>query len=345
MFLRNAWYVAAWEHEVADGLVPMKLLGENIVFYRKTDGKVAALEDACPHRKLPLSMGRILGDNVECGYHGLTFDCSGACTLAPGLDKPPPMARVRSYPVESRYGLLWIWMGDAAKVDVSKLFEVEHWGDPAWGLNQGDGMQIACNYLYMTDNLLDPSHVSWVHRGSFAGSTLEDTPLEVTVNDLGVTVWRWLNNVEPAPFYAPFLKFTGRCDRKQQYEVRYPGHAAIKAVFTPAGTGGEGRPAHEDVFIMDSYNFMTPIDENTTKYYWFQMRNFAPGDAEVSQRFAVSVRGAFEEDRAILQAVHHGMANKTTPNVDLRIDAGPLRFRRRLAQMIEAEQKLALAAA
>ena len=89
---------------------------------------------------------------------------------------------------------------------------------------------------------------------------------------------------------------------------------------------------------MDSYNFMTPIDENTTKYYWFQMRNFAPDDAKISAEFAVSVRGAFDEDRAVLTAVHKGMANKRTPNLDLKIDVGPMRFRRNLAKLIEAEQ-------
>ncbi|NMM80705.1 (2Fe-2S)-binding protein [Acidovorax sp. SRB_14] len=338
MFLRNAWYVAARENDVADKPVPVKILNEKIVLFRKTDGQVAALEDACPHRKLPLSMGRIKGDEIECGYHGMMFDCSGSCTRAPATDRPPPGARVRSYPMAVRYGLLWIWMGDAALADSDTIFAVEHWGDPAWGMNQGDGMEIACNYLYMTDNLLDPTHVAWVHQSSFASAACEDTPLQTTVADSGVTVWRWMNDVDPAPFYAPFLKFKGRCDRKQQYEVRYPSHALIKAIFTPAGTGGEGQPLHEDVFIMDSYNFMTPIDENTTKYYWFQMRNFAPDDAEVSRQFATSVRGAFEEDRVILQAVHQGLAEKTSPNIDLKIDVGPLRFRRRLAQLIEAER-------
>ena len=345
MFLRNAWYVAAWERQLADKPLGLRLLGEDVVLYRMSDGRVAALEDACPHRKLPLSMGRIQGDHIECGYHGMVFDCSGACQRAPGTDRPPPGARVRSYPIESRYGLLWIWMGEPALADASKIFEVQHWGDPAWGLNQGDGMDIACNYLYMTDNLLDPTHVAWVHQNSFAQSACEDTPLETTLADDGVTVWRWMRDVEPAPFYAPFLKFAGRCDRKQQYEVRYPSHALIRAIFTPAGSGGEGQPPHPDVFVMDSYNFMTPIDETTTKYYWFQMRNFAPDDEEVSRRFAASVRGAFEEDRVILQAVQRGMANKTTPNIDLRIDAGPLRFRRRIAQLIDAERAQQPAAA
>ena len=95
---------------------------------------------------------------------------------------------------------------------------------------------------------------------------------------------------------------------------------------------------------MDSYNFMTPIDENTTKYYWFQMRNFAPNDPKISAEFAASVRGAFDEDRAVLTAVHKGMANKQTPNLDLKIDVGPMRFRRQLAKMIAAEQAAKAAA-
>ena len=339
MFLRNAWYVAAWDKEITEGLHTKKILNEDIVFYRRQDGRVVALEDACPHRKLPLSMGRLHGDQLECGYHGLTFDCSGSCVKAPGMERPPSGAKVRAYPVEERYGLLWIWMGDAALANPDDIFPVEHWGDPAWGVNQGDEMEVACNYLYITDNLLDPTHVAWVHQSSFAGAACEDTPLEVTVADDGVTVWRWMMDVEPAPFYKPFLKFEGHSDRKQQYEVRYPSNALIKAVFCPIGTGGEERELPANTFLMDSYNFMTPVDENHTRYYWFQMRNFAPDDLEVSRQFASAVRAAFQEDKEILQRVHQGMAHKTTPNIDIKSDRGPTRFRRQLAQMIAAEQE------
>jgi len=345
MFLKNAWYVAGWDREVGKALHPVMMLGEAIVLFRRQDGTLAALEDACPHRKLPLSMGRIKGDTVECGYHGLTFDGTGTCTRVPGAERIPHVARVRSYPVAERYGLIWIWMGEASLADPAEIFAVDHWGDPAWGVNQGDGMTIDCNYLYMTDNLLDPSHVAWVHQSSFGGSGTEETPLETTVGEDGVTVWRWMMDAPPAPFYAPFLTFSGHCDRKQHYEVRYPSNAIIKAIFTPAGTGGEERPFDQNVFLMDSYNFMTPIDEHRTRYYWFQMRNFAPDDAEISARFASSVRGAFEEDRAVLTAVQKGMDEKRTPNLDLKIDVGPLRFRRRLTQLIEAERASAQIAA
>lgn len=349
MFLKDAWYVAAFEHDLGTAPLPLTILGEEIVLYRKSDGTAAALEDACPHRKLPLSMGRIKGDDIECGYHGLMFDCTGACVRAPGNDRIPSGARVRSYPLESRYGMLWIWMGAVDKADPATIFEVEHWGDPAWGMNRGDRMTVDCNYLYVTDNLLDPSHVSWVHQTSFASAACEETPLEIIETETGVTVSRWMMASEPAPFYTPFLKFSGLCDRKQQYEVRYPSHALIKAIFTPAGTGGPAcetgeTPWHEDVFLMDSYNFMTPIDEDHTAYFWFQMRNFAPGDEAVSAQFSASVRAAFEEDRVILTAVHRGMANKKTPNINLRIDGGPTRFRRRIDRLIAAEASNRLAA-
>ncbi len=337
MFLKNAWYVAAWDHEIGRALTPVRMLDEAIVLYRTGDGAVAALEDACPHRKLPLSMGRLKGDQVECGYHGLTFDTSGTCTRVPGAERIPHRACVRAYPVAERYGLVWVWMGDPAKADPAAIFDIPEWGNPSWGVSRGDAMTLECNYLYMTDNLLDPSHVAWVHQSSFAGAGTDETPLNTDVHDKGVTVWRWMLDTPPAPFYAQFLKFTGNCDRKQHYEVHWPSHAIIKAIFAPAGTGGEGQPLHPDTFVMDSYNFMTPVSASETRYYWFQMRNFAPDDADVSARFAKSVRGAFEEDRVILNAVQKGMDAKRSPNLDLAIDLGPLRFRNRLRKMTEAE--------
>lgn len=342
MFLRNAWYPAAWEREIGAGPYGTRILDEPIAIYRRADGSYAALDDACPHRKLPMSMGRVQGDDLECGYHGLTFDCAGRCVKAPTNGGVIPDVTLRSYPMHARYGLVWIWMGAAGLADPAKIFHVEHWDDPAWGTTVGDDMVINCNYLWITDNLLDPSHVAWVHPGSFAGQGSDDTPMQTTVREDGspedgVMVWRWMMDTPPAPFYAPYLPFEGNTDRKQQYEVRYPSLALIKAFFSPAGTGGEDKPLHPDTFIMDSYNFLTPVDEKTTRYFWFQQRNVFPNDEDVSRRFAASVRGAFEEDKAILAPVQVGMDTMRTPTINMRNDAGGVRFRRRLQQMIQAE--------
>ena len=338
MYLRNTWYVAAWDSEIDRTPRQIKVCGEKIVVFRTEAGDPVALIDACPHRKLPLSRGRIKGDHIECGYHGLTFDCSGSCVRVPGQEHIPAATNIHSYPVESRYGLVWIWMGDPALADTDTIFKIEQFGNPDWGINKGAAMAFPCNYLYVTDNLLDPSHVAWVHQGSFGNAACEDEPLEVTGTDNGVIVSRWMYDVEVAPFYQKLVPFEGACDREQHYEVRYPSLAYIKAIFTPAGTGGDVNNLPEgQYFQMDSYNFMTPEDERTTRYYWFQMRNVLPDDAEISKYMSDSVEVAFNEDREILIDVQKGMTDKVTRNVDLAIDAGPLLFRRRLQKLINAE--------
>jgi vanillate O-demethylase monooxygenase subunit len=199
-------------------------------------------------------------------------------------------------------------------------------------------MELPCNYLLMCDNLLDPTHVAWVHQTSFAQAATKDTPLRVSKAENGIIVHRWMMNVDPAPFYKKVIGFTGKCDRLQHYEVRYPAHALIRAVFTPAGTGGPDGPLHPDTFIMDSLNFMTPTTASETRYYWFQLRNIRPDDAELSAMMTADVQHAFEEDRAVLTEVQKGMSDKRTPHIDLPIDAGQLRFRRRLEAMIAEEQ-------
>ena len=236
MFIRDAWYVAAWDHEV-DRLLPITVLGDAVVLYRQSNGRVAALEDACVHRKLPLSMGRVQGDLIECGYHGLRFDATGACVHVPCSDRIPRNAAVRSYLIESRYGLLWIWMGHPGRARVGDILQVEHWNEPGWGHTAGDSMSVDCNYLLVTDNLLDPSHVSWVHPSSFGGgASTAVTPVDVVASPRGVCASRWIRSVEVAPLYRPFVSFDGLCDRLQRYEVRFPAHAVVKAVFVPAGS-------------------------------------------------------------------------------------------------------------
>jgi phenylpropionate dioxygenase-like ring-hydroxylating dioxygenase large terminal subunit len=339
MFLKNAWYVAARDCDVTQKLRSVRILGERIVLYRTRAGDPAALEDACAHRKLPLSMGRVCGDQVECGYHGLTFDASGRCTRVPASTVIPPTAKVRSYPAVSRHGFVWVWTGDPEQASPERIFPVEHANDPAWGRDDGGEMSVDCNYLYVTDNLLDPSHVAWVHRTSFGNSECEEVPIQVTTLADGMVAWRWMHDAEVAPFYAQFVRFRGRADRLQHYEVRYPSHAIIRAVFVPAGTGGEGKPLHPDAMIMDSYNFLTPTDEDHTRYFWFQSRNFAPHDAQVDKMMDEGVQAVFEEDRIILAAVHEGMKNRIHANIDLASDRAPNLFRLRLKKLIAAEQE------
>lgn len=339
-FIMNSWYVAGWSADFDQSLVPLTILGEEIVFYRTGDGRPVALEDACPHRKLPLSRGRLIGDDVECGYHGLTFDCSGACVRAPTQDGALPSGvQVKSYAVEDRWGLLWIWMGDAATADPDTIHHIENYDNPAWGKTPGGTMDIACHYLWVVDNLLDPSHVAWVHISSFAGAGTGNLPLEVEKIDDGVLVYRWVMDAPPPPYYEPILPFDGNCDRKQHYECRVPSLAINKSVYTRAGTGGDESNLPADAFINVSYNFMTPVDADNTRYFWFQHRNSDPDNATISQQMFEGAKTAFIEDRDILVDVHRGMKNKRTKNINLGIDAGAMRFRKMIEKRIIQEKE------
>jgi vanillate O-demethylase monooxygenase subunit len=338
VYLRDSWYVAAWSRDVGAGLRPVTLLGEQVVLYRTAAGNIAALEDACPHRKLPLSKGTLKDDRVVCGYHGLTFDAAGACVAAPTQPgKVPTGATVRSYPAVERYGFVWLWMGDAGRADASRIIDIPDYDNPAWGRTEGGDMVVACNYLYIVDNLLDPSHVAWVHLTSFAGARTDDTPLKTDVGESGVVVWRWMLDAPPPAYYAKLLKFTGNTDRKQHYECVLPSIGINESIFAPAGTGGPNRPLDARAYVNISYNFITPVDEGNSRYYWFQHRNTDPANQEISRYMNDGARSAFSEDRDVLEAVQKGMAEKRTPNLDLALDAGALRFRKLLSKRIAAE--------
>lgn len=340
MYLRNCWYVAGWSKDYGHALKAETYLGEDVVIYRTEDGHPVALEDACPHRKLPLSEGNLIGDTVECGYHGLKFDCTGTCIDSPTQrGMTPRRAVVKSYPVVDRYRLLWIWMGDPDKADPDLIFPIENFDSDDWGYTDGGVLDIDCNYLWVVDNLLDPSHVAWVHVTSFAGAGTDDGPLDVVKTDRGVIVSRWIYGQPPSPYYAKLVKFDGVCDRLQHYEMCLPGIGLNKSVYTPVGTGGPDSAPVDLTLINISYNFMTPINEDQTRYFWFQHRNTDPHDKQVSETMNAGARMAFEEDRAVLEKVHVGMKKMATPNIDLGLDAGAKLFRQLLSRKIKAEQE------
>ena len=148
---------------------------------------------------------------------------------------------------------------------------------------------------------------------------------------------RWILDHQLAPFFQPYVKFEGNADRLQYYEVIIPSHSFIKDIVAPAGSGAPEGNLHEDVFLIDSYNLVTPVSEDRTRYFWFQLRNFKPACQETTDRLNKEYQGVFEEDLVVLAAVEKGMRNKTADNIDISIDIGGAKFRRLLSQRIEAE--------
>ena len=163
MFLRNGWYSALWSHELTDKPVGKTFLNEKIVLFRNGRGQVGALEDRCCHRAAPLSTGELSRRNLACGYHGLKFDVNGQCVEVPGQPEVPAGAKVRSYPVHEKNNVVWIWMGDAAKADAAKIPDMPWLSDPKWATTPGR-LYVKTNYQFIIDNLLDLTHVAYVHK-------------------------------------------------------------------------------------------------------------------------------------------------------------------------------------
>lgn len=337
-FVRNSWYVAGRSADFEASLTALRLLGEDVVIFRGENGEPIALEDACPHRKLPLSAGSISGSTVVCGYHGLTFDCTGACVAAPTQqDAIPKRATVKSYPVEDRWGFLWIWMGEPELANEDDIIDIPNYNSPDWARTQRGALSMACNYLYITDNLLDPSHVAWVHVTSFAGAGTDTLPLDIEESDDMLVVSRWVYGQEAPPYYRKMLEFGDNCDRKQHYECRIPSTAINMSVYTEAGLGGPDKPTPDSAFLNISYNFITPVDNENSLYFWFQHRNGHVQDEELSTYMFEGAIMAFNEDKEVLERVHSGMKNRKTPYLNLGLDAGAMRFRRMIDRRIEEE--------
>jgi vanillate O-demethylase monooxygenase subunit len=317
------------------------VLGEKLVLWRTAAGTIAALRDLCPHRLLPLSKGALIGDDVRCGYHGLTFDGAGRCVKAPTQRSLPLDARVASYPVAERMGLVWVWMGDSDRADPGLLYELPQYGSQGWGVAHGDALHVRANYLLLCDNLSDPTHVTYVHPTTLGSPEIADVPVTFESHEWGVTTTRWTPASPPVGFFKVFGNFPGPVDRWQRYHMRVPSAAIIDfgsaVAGTGAGPGADDRGGERRIQVF-SCHFMTPVNERETIDYWLHVRNFAPDDPAVGEGISDQFRIAFAEDKLVLEAIQHEEeAERRIPRVGLELDASAGLFRRMVAQRVRAE--------
>ncbi len=342
MFARNCWYVIAWDHEVPrDALFTRTVLGEAILLYRTEDGGMAALRDRCCHRLAPLSKGRKEGDCVRCGYHGLLFDASGRCIEIPGSETVPEKARVQRYPLAVKNKWVFVWMGDPAKADAALLPDNFSCDDPGWDYVPGY-LHYATPQALICDNLLDFSHLSYVHEKTLGGSTaIALARADIEAVPRGIKVTRRVRNVPPPPFYRTFRTFTGNLDRWFIYDFVLPGTLLMHS---------GGRPvedAEDDMsraVRLHSCQTVTPETETTSHYFFQQSRRVEDGDHSIAEALHRSLLVAFEEDRAMITAQSGVIAaDPGAPMMLLAMDAAVVRFRKLVAEAVAAERSAAAA--
>jgi vanillate monooxygenase len=337
-FLRNQWYVAGTAAELGDKPLGRMICNEPIVFFRRSDGSVAALEDRCPHRKYALSLGTVLGDELQCGYHGIQLDGSGRCTKIPSQTAIPRGFGVRAYPVIEKYALLYIWMGDPAQADPVMAYDW-HWNtDAGWTAVHGYH-HVAGHYQLVVDNLLDLTHLAIVHKTTLAGPGLMENPLQVMPEGDVVRSLRVMKNVDASPVLTVYKKPTGKIDRIQEAEFRAPGYVCINVIANPAGSNDK-TPVHVVL------NSLTPETDRSTHYFWSVARPGALDDKTVDELYDRLIRIAFDEDKAIIEIQQRMIDGdgSGTPLVSLEGDKAGAAARRIVARKLAEETRTTAAA-
>jgi len=339
MYLRNSWYVALWGHELAEKPIDRTILGENIVFFRTNDADVVALEDRCPHRHLPLHLGSVVGDAIKCRYHGMEIDRGGRCILVPSQKAVPPYARVRAYPAIERYGWIWVWTGDPARADATAIPDFGRLTDSQHAA-VGTTNHVRASYQLVVDNLMDLSHVGFVHTSTIGNSQMgQNGKIKVETTPTGVRVTRWVIDCLPPPTYVK----TGRLpngvniDRWQIIDFLPPSFVQIHVGGAETGTGApEGRLAHGlNLWVM---NAMTPETAESTHYFWAAVRDYAISDPDAGALIFDQVALAFTEDKEVLEAQQTVIARRGDSwDVSFPADAGSVKSRRLLKRLIDTE--------
>lgn len=341
-FLRNAWYVAMWAEQLRpDEPVEQTILGQSLVLFRGSQGEPIALQNRCPHRSAPLHLGRICDGNViECGYHGLRFDASGACVGNPhGKGVIPIAAKIRSFAAIEKYSLVWVWMGDedADERLLPDLSLMDH-ASPR-DVTFRDRLEMDAHYELVVDNLLDLSHTGFLHRGVLGGRDTVQAEIKVTQEGDRITVARSMPSVQiPGLFDAMFPRDSDVVDLWAEITWQAPCTLVIDSgVTSPGASRDEGT----GIFGL---HLLTPVDDRKTVYHFAAVRHHPfPFPEEIRldlmEKLRVQRRAAFEtEDEPMIEAQQR-MLDRSGPvrPVLLEVDAASVRYRRVLQKLLDAE--------
>ena len=341
MFPKNAWYVACTPHEIDEKPLGRTICGERIAFYRGEANKVAAVEDFCPHRGAPLSLGYVQEGKLVCGYHGLAMGCDGKTVSMPGqrVRGFPP---IKSFPVEERFGFIWVWPGDATLANADNIPHMEWYDNPAWAFG-GGLFHIQCDYRLMIDNLMDLTHETYVHATSIGQKEIDETPCKTTVDGNTVTTSRFMSGILPPPFWKMGLRANSLpddvpVDRWQICRFTPPSQVMIEVGVALQGHGGYDAPNDKKAYSV-VVDFITPETETSIHYFWGMARKFNPTDKALTASIRDGQGKIFSEDLQILELQQKNLlAYPQRALLMLNIDTGGVQSRKILDRLVAAER-------
>ena len=335
-YVRNAWYVASWVQDLEpDKPTAITILGEPIVLWRAGE-QLVAMADRCVHRMAPLSLGRCEGMTLRCMYHGLVFGTDGVVVEIPGQAVIPPQARVKSYRVVEKHSWVWVWMGDPALADETLIPAAIGFDHPDYILGRG-ALDYAAEARLVNDNLLDFSHVSFVHANSFGGDFSSETP-KLTPLPRGVRFERWLPNSS-----GPGGVAGGLFDSWTSYDFLLPGVLLMYMGNFPLGTAAACNGNAPDLALaVGGVSFtnqaVTPIDARQTRYFYSWGPHRQHGDEALRDILIGIATMAFGEDKVIIEAQQKVIDRETDQQIMPTVhDRGVTLFNRLVERMVREE--------
>jgi phenylpropionate dioxygenase-like ring-hydroxylating dioxygenase large terminal subunit len=333
-FIKNCWYVAATASELGRTLLQRWIAGEPVVLYRTEAGEPVALDDRCPHRRASLAKGQLVGDTVQCGYHGICFDATGRCVHIPGQEQIPAGMKARRHPVVQKWNWIWVWLGDPAAADEALVPDFRYNDAPGWTVT-GGCIPVRANYQLLTDNLLDLTHETFVHGKTIGNRAVVETPMSSRVEGNEVHVERVMRSTPPPPLFRRVRALDGPIDRWQIIRFQPPANISIDARGFPAGTEDAERGLR-----WFSTNSITPVDARNSLYFWTITRCFAQDDAAITSLVHEQILATFMEDVEVIEAQQRLIDSDAAGEqamLSVRADAGAIAARRIVQRLADAE--------
>jgi phenylpropionate dioxygenase-like ring-hydroxylating dioxygenase large terminal subunit len=336
MFVRNSWYVAAWPEDIGHREpFPRTIIGEPLVFFRTREGKVSAFDDRCPHRRMPLSLGRITEDDkLICAYHGLTFDKEGTCVHVPGQPSTHGIC-VRSYPVVERWGFVWIWMGEPERADPAEIFDCS-WLERAGWNRTSLYRHLKANYLLLNDNLSDLLHLAYLHLPSGIGNEhMGPAKTDLKVQDTGYHYVRETLDIPSPTVYGRLSNVKGNVDRWHVVDYKGPSFYIINTGIAQAGTGGpeSALPEGQGRWSLGAHHLITPETEKTTHYFKVNAHKWTLSSDSWRQ-----INQVMEEDVWAIESQQRNIdLRPEAPTTPIPSDAPVFAMRKIVKAMVEAE--------
>lgn len=346
MALQNYWYIAAFRHELGAKPIRRILLGKPVVLYRTPDGRAVALEDRCVHRNVPLSLGSVRPDGrLQCLYHGLQYDSTGACVHIPEQTRVPPNAKIAAYPVAERCNWVWVWIGDPAHADPAAIPRYPWFDQPGWRARTAY-LHVKCDYRLIVDNLLNMAHLPFVHPRTIGSEgVVKDAKVTVRRDGQRVRLARKMYDIEPPPTYKAAGGFEGNVNRWQTIDFIAPGFFEFDTGVIDAGheipdTGAPAAPK-PNARILSRHTMHGVVPETAASSHYYVGFSYDPAEMreDTADFMFDSIYKTFLEDVVVLEAQQANMELiPGAPTIDIVSDTAGLQATRIIEELERAQR-------